>query len=86
MLKSIFIGIILSSLIVVGCGSSDSGADGENDGPKYFEITDSGKTYTMDDVKAAGLKGLKEFKTDAVDKKTGVAVTPGATQIVLGFF
>ena len=40
----------------------------------------------MDDVKAAGLKGIKEFKTDAVDKKTGEALTPGATEIVLGFF
>ena len=86
MLKNLIAGIILSSLIVVGCGSSDSGADGENDGPKYFEITDSGKTYTMDDVKAAGLKGIKNFKTDAVDKKTGEPITPGATDIALGFF
>ncbi len=44
------------------------------------------KTYSMDDIKNAGLKGIKEFKTDAVDKKTGELVTPGATEIVLGFF
>ena len=86
MLKNLFIGIILSSLLVAACGSSDSESASEDDGPKYFEIINSDKSYTMDDVMAAGLKGVKEFKTDAVDKKTGEALTPGATEIVLGFF
>lgn len=86
MIKNMFIGIILSSLFVAACGSSDGESSSEDDGPKYFEIINSGKSYTMDDVKAAGLKGIKEFKTDAVDKKTGEALTPGATEIVLGFF
>ena len=69
MLKNIFIGVILSSLLVAACGSSDSEADGENDGPKYFEITDSGKTYTMDDVKAAGLKGIRILRPMLLIKK-----------------
>tara|TARA_S200000501_G_scaffold331209_1_gene333048 strand:- start:505 stop:1029 length:525 start_codon:yes stop_codon:yes gene_type:complete len=86
MIKNMFIGIILSSLFVAACGSSDGESSSEDDGPKYFEIINSGKSYTMADVKAAGLKGIKEFKTDAVDKKTGEPITPGATDIALGFF
>ena len=63
MLKNLFIGIILSSLLVAACGSSDGESASEDDGPKYFEIINSDKSYTMDDVMAAGLKGVKEFKT-----------------------
>jgi len=77
--------LILLSLTIVSCSSGDS-ADSGDGGPKYFEITNADKTYTMDDVKSAGLKGTKTFKTDAVDKKTGEPLTPGATDIVLGFF
>ena len=86
MLKNLLSAIMLSGLLIVGCGSSDEGSSGEEEGPKYFEIMNAEKTYSMDDIKNAGLKGIKEFKTDAVDKKTGELVTPGATEIVLGFF
>ncbi|MEC7921148.1 MAG: DUF6810 family protein [Chloroflexota bacterium] len=87
MKKELILGIFLSTLFVFGCGGSDGESSSQSDeGPKYFEIINADKTYTMDDVKAAGLKGTKTFKTDAVDKKTGEALTPGATEIVLGFF
>ena len=71
MLKNLLSAIMLSGLLFVGCGSSDEGSSGEEEGPKYFEIMNAEKTYSMDDIKNAGLKGIKEFKTDAVDKKTG---------------
>lgn len=84
---SLFIILItLLSLTIVSCSSGDSADSAPDGGPKYFEITNADKTYTMDDVKSAGLKGTKIFKTDAVDKKTGEPLTPGATDIVLGFF
>ncbi|MBK66470.1 MAG: hypothetical protein CL769_05925 [Chloroflexi bacterium] len=86
MLKNLLSAIILSGLLVVGCGSSDESSSEATEGPKYFEIMNAEKTYSMDDIKGAGLKGIKEFKTDAVDKKTGEPLTPGATNIVLGFF
>lgn len=86
MLKNLLLTIMLSGLLVIGCGSSDEGSTNEEEGPKYFEIMNEEKSYSMDDVEAAGLKGIKEFKTDAVDKKTGEPLTPGATEIVLGFF
>jgi hypothetical protein len=86
MKKKLILGLILSTLFVFGCGSSDDASSQSDDGPKYFEIINADKTYTMDDIKTAGLKGTKTFKTDAVDKKTGEAITPGATNIVLGFF
>ncbi len=86
MKKELILGLILSTLFVFGCGASDDSSSQSDDGPKYFEIINADKTYTMDDVKTAGLKGTKTFKTDAVDKKTGEAITPGATNIVLGFF
>ena len=87
MKKELILGLILSTLLVFGCGSSDDDSSAQSDdGPKYFEIMNAGKTYSMDDVKTAGLKGIKNFKTDAVDKKTGELITPGATDIALGFF
>ena len=79
---------ILAALMIFGCGGSseDQNEKGENGGIEYFVITNADKMYTFDDVKAAGLKGTKSFKTDAVDKKTGELITPGATEIHLGFF
>ena len=85
MLKNLLPAILLSGLLVISCGSSDEGSSSEEEGPKYFEIMNAEKTYSMDDIKNAGLKGIKEFKTDAVVDKTGELVTPGATEIVLGF-
>ena len=86
MLKNILSTIILSGLLVLGCGSSDESSSKEDEGPKYFEIMSAEKTYSIDDIKNAGLKGIKEFKTDAIDKKTGEPLTPGAIEIVVGFF
>ena len=44
MLKNLLSAILLSGLLVVGCGSSDEGSSGEEEGPKYFEIMNAEKT------------------------------------------
>ena len=42
--------------------------------------------YSISDFEGAGLKKPKSLKADAVDKKTGEAITPKATEVYLGFY
>ena len=48
MLKNLLSAVMLSGLLLVGCGSSDEGSSSEEEGPKYFEIMNAEKTYSMD--------------------------------------
>ena len=84
--------LILSSVLIISC-SSDSESSGESStttedegGIVTSRIANTGKTYTIADFEAVGLKKPKSLKADAVDKKTGEPITPKATEAHLGFF
>ena len=80
--------ISLLSLTIISCSSDDSSgsAVADDGGIKYFDVINADKMYTIDDLKMTGMKGIKVFGTDAVDKKTGELLTPGATDIQFGFY
>jgi|TARA_B100001971_G_C17988513_1_gene431091 hypothetical protein len=81
--------ILISTLILfTGCNSNSNELDqsSENDGILTSRITNEGSVYVIADFETAGLKKPKSLKADAVDKKTGEAITPEATEVHLGFF
>ena len=81
--------IILSIVIlIVGCGgnSDELSLSEEDGGILTSRIINEQSTYAISDFEAAGLKKPKSLKADAVDKKTGEAITPQATEVHLGFF
>jgi hypothetical protein len=81
--------IILSIVIlIVGCGgnSDELSLSEEDGGILTSRIINEQSTYAISDFEAAGLKKPKSLKADAVDKKTGDAITPEATEVHLGFF
>lgn len=89
-IKLFFI-LTVSSFLIISC-SSDSESSGETSttseegGIVTSRILNPGKTYTIANFEAAGLKKPKSLKADAVDKKTGEPITPKATEAHLGFF
>tara|TARA_B100001105_G_scaffold88120_1_gene69908 strand:- start:2195 stop:2716 length:522 start_codon:yes stop_codon:yes gene_type:complete len=80
--------LIVALILFTGCSSSsdelDSGS--EDGGILTSRITNEGSIHVIADFEAAGLKKPKSLKADAVDKKTGEAITPEATEVHLGFF
>ena len=81
--------IILSIVIlIVGCGgnSDELSLSEEDGGILTSRIINEQSTYAISDFESAGLKKPKPLKADAVDKKTGEAITPQATEVHLGFF
>ena len=81
--------IILSIVILVaGCGgnSDELSLSEEDGGILTSRIINEQSTYAISDFEAAGLKKPKSLKADAVDKKTGEAITPEATEVHFGFF
>ena len=78
---------LLSVSIIIACGESSTGESSTNeDGIVTSRIINEGNIYTIDDFQVAGLKKPKSIKADAVDKKTGEAITPNAKEIHVGFF
>jgi len=91
MKKNKFILIAFSLIIILGSygcgGSSNELSIGDEDGGILTSrIANEGSIYVIADFVAAGLKKPKSLKSDAVDKKTGEAITPEATEVHLGFF
>ncbi|MBO82894.1 MAG: hypothetical protein CL506_00850, partial [Actinobacteria bacterium] len=80
--------LIVALILFTGCSSSSDELDsGSKDGGILTSrITNEGSIYVIADFEAAGLKKPKSLKADAVDKKTGEAITPEATEVHLGFF
>ena len=78
---------LLSVSIIIACGESSTDESSTNeDGIVTSRIINEGNIYTIDDFQVAGLKKPKSVKADAVDKKTGEAITPNAKEIHVGFF
>ena len=78
---------LLSVSIIIACGESSTDESSTNeDGIVTSRIINEGNIYTIDDFQVAGLKKPKSIKADAVDKKTGEAITPNAEEIHVGFF
>ena len=78
---------LLSVSIIIACGESSTDESSTNeDGIVTSRIINEGNIYTIDDFQVAGLKKPKSIKADAVDKKTGEAITPNAKEIHVGFF
>jgi len=80
--------LLLNVSIILACsGSEDSDdLDSEDGGIITSRVMNENSTHAIDDYVVAGLKKPKSLKHDAVDKKTGEAVTPEATEAHLGFF
>tara|TARA_Y100001970_G_C13917354_1_gene691657 strand:+ start:179 stop:694 length:516 start_codon:yes stop_codon:yes gene_type:complete len=80
--------IILLTFFIVSCGDSASDeSSGKNEsGIITSRIINEQSIYNISDFESAGLKKPKSLKADAVDKKTGEAITPKAQEIHLGFF
>ena len=81
--------ILIATLIVfTGCSSNSDELDliSEDGGILTSRITNEGSIYVIADFEEAGLKKPKSLKADAVDKKTGEAITPEATEVHFGFF
>ncbi len=84
----LFVSIALLSISIgVACGdSSTDESNGSEDGIVTSRIINEGNVYSIDDFQNAGLKKPKSIKADAIDKKTGEAITPNAKEIHVGFF
>ena len=81
--------ILIATLILfTGCSSNSDELDliSEDGGILTSRITNEGSIYVIADFEEAGLKKPKSLKADAVDKKTGEAITPEATEVHFGFF
>ena len=80
--------IILLTFFIVSCGDSASyEISGKNESVIITSrIINEQSIYNISDFESAGLKKPKSLKADAVDKKTGEAITPKAQEIHLGFF
>ena len=81
--------ILIATLILfTGCSINSDELDlsSEDGGILTSRITNEGSIYVIADFEEAGLKKPKSLKADAVDKKTGEAITPEATEVHFGFF
>lgn len=78
----------LSISIILACsGDEESQALVSDDGGIVTSrVINENSTHAIADFVSAGLKKPKSLQHDAVDKKTGEAVTPEATEAHLGFF
>ena len=68
----------LSIITILGCGNNDN-SDSSEAGIVTSKIINEENNYSISDFEGAGLKKPKPLKADAVDKKTGEAITPKAT-------
>mgnify|MGYP001206077094 FL=1 len=75
----------LSIITILGCGNNDN-SDSSEAGIVTSKIINEENNYSISDFEGAGLKKPKPLKADAVDKKTGEAITPKATEVYLGFY
>ena len=75
----------LSIITILGCGNNDN-SDFSEAGIVTSKIINEENNYSISDFEGAGLKKPKPLKADAVDKKTGEAITPKATEVYLGFY
>ena len=79
--------LIVTLILFTGCGNSDElELNSEEGGILTSRIKNEESIYVISDFETAGLKKPKSLKADAVDKKTGEAITPKATEVHLGFF
>ena len=86
-LKIFFITVLLSVSFIFGCGETDTGESNTNeDGIVTSRVINNDIVHTITDFEDAGLKKPKSIQADAVDKKTGEAITPKALEVHLGFF
>ena len=87
--KLITLLILIATLIILtGCNSNSDELElnSEDSGILTSRIKNEGSIYVIADFETAGLKKPKSLKADAVNKKTGEAITPEATEVHLGFF
>jgi len=86
-LKTLILITALSCIAILSCGdSAGSNSSSGDDGIVTSRVVNESNTYSISVFEEAGLKKPKSLKADAVDKKTGEAITPEATEVHLGFF
>ena len=80
--------IFLNISIILSCSGTESSenSEAEDGGIITSRVMNENSTHVISDYVSAGLKKPKSLQHDAVDKKTGEAVTPEATEAHLGFF
>ena len=71
----------------IACGGSEEqDLTTEDGGVLKSRIINPYNTHSVSDFEIAGLKKPKSLQADAIDKKTGEPITPGAKEIYLGFY
>ena len=71
----------------IACGGSEEqDLTTEDGGVLKSRIINPDNTHSVSDFEIAGLKKPKSLQADAIDKKTGEPITPGAKEIYLGFY
>ena len=80
--------ILIAVITILGCGENnvEENSSKNETGIVTSRIANEGSKYIISDFESAGLKKPKSLKADAVDKKTGEAITPKALEVHLGFF
>ena len=78
-LKTLILIVALSFITILSCGdSADSSSSSGDEGIVTSRVVNESSTYSISAFEEAGLKKPKSLKADAVDKKTGEAITPKA--------
>ena len=79
--------LLLTIIFLIACGGSkDQGLTTEDGGVLKSRVINPDSTHSVSEFEIAGLKKPKSLQVDAVDKKTGEPITPGAIEIYLGFY
>ena len=80
--------ILITVLTILSCSENnvEENSSKNESGIVTSRIANEGSNYIISDFESAGLKKPKSLKADAIDKKTGEAITPKALEVHLGFF